>query len=139
MTMRRLRKQRVRPRLFVVVLVLGPLNAQTVFACMMMGGIEFDTCCCDDHAPAILDSDDGDESCCETSVELRIEQSSEQKNPITKPVEVRSDVDPPPAILVAHTIDPRPERAFTTAYRTRIWLSHNPGSQTYLTTLRLRI
>ena len=139
MTMRRLRKQRVRPLLFVMVLVLGPLNAQTVFACMMMGGIEFDTCCCEDHAPAILDSDDGDESCCETSVELRIEQSSEQKNPVTKLVEVRSDVDPPPAVLVANTTDPRSERALTITHRTQNWSYHNPGPQIYLVTQRLRI
>ena len=139
MTMRRLKKQLVRPLLFVMVLVLGPLNAQTVFACMMMGGIELDTCCCDDHAPAILDSDDGDESCCETSVELRIEQSSEQKNPVAKLVEVRSDVDPPAAVFVANTTDPRPERALAIAHRTRNWSSHNPGSRTYLITLRLRI
>ena len=56
MTMRRLRKQLVRPLLFALVLVLGPLNAQTVFACMMMGGVELETCCCGDHEPAILGS-----------------------------------------------------------------------------------
>ncbi len=139
MTMRRLRKQLVRPLLFALVLVLGPLNAQTVFACMMMGGVELETCCCGDHEPAILDSADGEERCCEAGVDLRIEPSSEQQNPATKPVEVRSDVDPPLAILVANLIDPRPERAFTIAHRAQNRSSHNRGSQTYLLTQRLRI
>lgn len=139
MTMRRLRKRLVRPLLFALVLVLGPLNAQTVFACMMMGGVELETCCCDDHEPAILNFADGEEPCCETSVDLRIEPSLEHQNPITKPVEVRSDVDPPLAILVANAIDPRPERALTIAHRKQNWSSHNPGSQTYLLTQRLRI
>ncbi len=139
MTMRRLRKQLVRPLLFALVLVLGPLNAQTVFACMMMGGVELETCCCGDHEPAILDSADGEERCCEASVDLRIEPSLEQQNPITKPVEVRSDVDPPLAILVANAIDPRPDRALAIAHRTQNRSSHNRGSQTYLLTQRLRI
>lgn len=137
--MRRLRKQLVRPLLFALILVLGPLNAQTVFACMMMGGVELETCCCDDREPAVIDFNGGDEPCCKQLVELRMEQPSDQKNPITKPVEVRSDVDPPLAVMVASSVDPRPDRAFVTAYRMRNRLANNLGSQTYLITRRLRI
>ncbi len=137
--MRRLRKRLVRPLLFALILVLGPLNAQTIFACMMMGGAELETCCCDDQVPAIVDFDDQQESCCEIRVELRVETSSEQDSPTTKPAEVRSDVDPPSALLVAYTPDPRFARALTISHQLQNRESQYSRSQTYLTTLRLRI
>ena len=93
--MRRFRKQLVRPLILVLVLVLGPLSAQAVYMCPMMGSVVLEKCCCDDHESVrfILDSEHA--SCCEKSVELHLDGESDQIRTIAKKVDVRSDVDPP--------------------------------------------
>lgn len=141
-----LRRKRpvIRPLLLVLILVIGPVHAQTLFACAMMDTVVHDTCCCDDHEQCADSDCDGAleterEPCCEISLELSIDHGSDQTTRVSKPVEVRSDVDPPPAILVAPHVDMHPYRVVTVAYRPATNTPHQPGSQIYLVTQRLRI
>ncbi|MCZ6855329.1 MAG: hypothetical protein O7G86_15565 [Gammaproteobacteria bacterium] len=136
--MRSHRKQAVRPVLMVLLLLLGPLNAQTVFACMMMSGVVLESCCCDDHEPVINKLDTEHEPCCEKFVELRTDPTSDLST-FTKPVEVRSDVDPPSAVFLAINLVVQPDRVITIATSNRDNSFHHPGSRTYLVTQRLRI
>ena len=76
--------------LLLVAVAVGPLQAQTVFACAMMGTVMQDECCCDDHEAtqgctdsscgAVLESSES--PCCEQSVEIGIDDTSSQENPI---------------------------------------------------------
>jgi hypothetical protein len=127
----------------LLMLAIGPVHAQTLFACAMMDMVVHETCCCDDHdAYAGSDCDDAmateNGSCCEKSVELSIDQGSDQTAAISKPAEVRSDVDPPAATLVATTYA-APVCGAAVIPCQRADSAHQPGSQTYLVTQRLRI
>lgn len=137
--MRNPRKQFIRPVLIALLLVLGPLNAHAVFACAMMGGVVLDNCCCDEHEPADMAVDDEHEPCCEKSIELRIDLESGERSHVTKPVEIRSDVDPPPAILFAADLVVNPYRVIALYQPQALNTAHLSGTHTYLHTQRLRI
>lgn len=133
--------------LLLFVLVVGPLQVQSVFACPMMDEVMHGECCCVGHkadedcvnadfAGAVEANTD---PCCERSVTISIDEEARQDARIVKPVEVRSDVDPPTGIVatlpdrnllprrVAHLLDFSPPAPFKS------------GSDTYLITQRLRI
>lgn len=134
----------MRPLLLVLMLVIGSVHVQTLFACAMMDTIVHGTCCCDEHKRC-ADSDINEalqmerKPCCEKSVELSIDQVSMQTTPINKPVEVRSDVDPPPTIAIAAKCGMQVYRVVTVIDRRAIDMTHQSTAQTYLVTQRLRI
>jgi hypothetical protein len=133
--------------LLLFVLVVGPLQVQSVFACPMMDEVMHGECCCVGHkadedcvnADCAGAVDATTDPCCERSVSISIDEEARQDAPIIKSVEVRSDVDPPTGIVatlpdfdllprrVAHRVDFSPSDSFKS------------GSDTYLITQRLRI
>lgn len=133
--------------LLLVAVAVGPLQAQTVFACAMMGTVMHDECCCDDHEAtqgctdsscgAVLESSES--PCCEQSVEIGIDDPASQENPIVKPVEVRSDGDPPQALISSCGADFIPPAVTATRRFDSASPADPGGSETYLVTQRLRI
>ncbi len=133
--------------LILLVLVIGPLQAQTAFACKMMDTVMLGECCCEAHV-ALKDCVDSDcdaavdsswDPCCERSVDVSIDDDARQDTPIVKPVEVPSDVDPPQAIAASFDV-----LILSQSFVARSVLQPHPiagqsGSDTYLITQRLRI
>jgi len=123
--------------LLALLLVLGPLQAQVLFACEMMGAT-LEACCCDELDGVADHSTDHaqTEPCCEQIVEVRTDPDAAE---FVQPVEVRSDVDPPTAI-VAPSLSVSP----SVVVHHRVVRGDDDGHlasgrQTYLTTQRLRI
>lgn len=138
---------KLRALLTLLVLVIGPLQAQNVFACSMMDGVFRGDCCCvgseSDRDCMGANCDTAVEStpdpCCERSVQVSIDHEARQDAPVVKPVEIRSDVDPPPAHFASFgAIVPPPSRAANNA-SWFIPVFRHSGSDTYLLTQRLRI
>lgn len=127
----------IRSILLVLMLVAGPLQAQTLFTCAMMDAVMED-CCCDE-----MDSRDALEStsepCCEKSVELRFDPASDETSVVIKPIEVRSDVDPPPAIPLEAIVSLPVDRFVVIVPHCALRSAQDPGTDTYLVTQRLRI
>ena len=130
-------------RALVFLLLVGPLQAQQVFACGMMDTTFFDDCCCEDHnSCADANCDDAitseNNQCCEESIELNFNKEANEELTVIKSVEIRSNVDPPPAITSTVEQLLEPIRFTESSY-----LYTNPpdslGSNTYLITQRLRI
>lgn len=123
--------------LLALLLLAGPLHAQTLFACEMMDEV-LEDCCCDE-----TDSNGGfdtlPEPCCEQSVELRFEPASDEPSVVIKPVEVRSDVDPPPAIPTNAIVPLTVDRLVALVPNHNLRTPQQPGTSTYLVTQRLRI
>ncbi len=133
--------------LLLLILVVGPLQAQSVFACSMMDVVMQGDCCCADHKPyqGRADSDcewvvDTQTSpCCEHSVVVSVDEEARQDTPIMTAAEVRTGVDPPPAIHSPIIEIGQPQQ--TSASRVDYFpydVGHS-GSDTYLVTQRLRI
>ena len=76
--MRRFKRTFIRPLLLALMLVMGSVHAQIVFACAMMDmAVQGECACCDhENGKPCVDSDcdiavdSGDDPCCEQSVEL---------------------------------------------------------------------
>jgi hypothetical protein len=130
----------------ILIAVVGPLQAQTLFACSMMNRV-MDECCCDNHqtgedcvnsdCEAAVESSEG--RCCERSVEVNVDEDARQDTQIVKPQEIRTDVDPPQAMIVPLDVIAAPqERAVLDIIRPRSVVRYF-GSDTYLITQRLRI
>ncbi len=134
----------MRPLVPVFMLVAGSMHAQMAFACNALDEIFYDQCCCDAHETcADSDCDEAfetnNEPCCQTSVALVVEDESDRSFATIKPVEIRSDVDPPPAIVSALNVY-EPAYRFPTFVGSQLTGStHRPASNTYLITRRLRI
>lgn len=133
--------------LLLGVLIVGPLQAQSVFACPMMDEVMHGACCCvgnkndQDCVNADCDGamDANTDPCCDRSVTISTDEEARQDAPIIKPVEVRSDVDPPTGIVATITEFDLLQRrvAFHVDLSTPdLYFSH---SDTYLITQRLRI
>ena len=132
----------LRPLLLLIFLVVGPLQAQTVFACVTMDMVMNVSDSCKTNQDCInMDLNDAvelDQSpCFEQSVILSINQDLQQNIPAINSV-IESDIDPPQAI--ATTLDFAPRQQFV-AYIVlpRTNLNSQSGSNTYLITQRLRI
>lgn len=95
-------------------------------------------CCCDD-----LDSQDAletkSEPCCEQTVELRFEPVADETSVVIRPTEVRSDVDPPPAISIEAIVGLPVDSYVAIVPHCVSRNSQAPGTNTYLVTQRLRI
>jgi hypothetical protein len=128
----------IRFLLLMTLLVIGPVQSQTLFACEFMNDIVLDSCCCgemDKAEATALPSD----PCCEKTLELTVDHTSEQAVDVVKPVEVRSDVDPPPVIwtvvLPETQVPPLVRKAFSLSNS----VQQPHATNTYLLTQRLRI
>lgn len=131
--------------LFLLMITIGSLQSKTVFACAMMD-IVMHECCCVNHktdkdcvdssCDVMLESNKG--PCCDRSVEISINEDARQDSPLVKPVEIRSDVDPPQAIVSSSYI-------FVPLHYAATLVAHSQpiaglsGSNIYLITQRLRI
>ncbi len=132
--------------LLLGVLIVGPLQAQSVFACPMMDEVMHE-CCCIGHKTnedcANADCDGAvaanTDPCCDRTVTISIDEEARQDAPIVKPVEVRSDVDPPAGILATITdFNLLPRRVALRVDFSAPELCKS-RSDTYLITQRLRI
>ncbi len=133
--------------LVLLVLVIGPLQAQTAFACEMMDRVMLGECCCEAHV-ALKDGVDSDcgaavdssgDPCCDRSVEVTIDDDARQDTPIVKPVEVPSDVDPPQAIAASFELLILSQSFVALGVFQSQPIAGQSGSDTYLITRRLRI
>ena len=130
-------------RALVFLLLVTPLQAQQVFACGMMGTTFFDDCCCEHHNNC-ADADCSDATstetnqCCKQSVELNISNEMTEDLIVIKSLEIRSNIDPPPAITFTLEQLVEPVR-FTEISYLHTTLPGNLGSNTYFITQRLRI
>lgn len=123
--------------LLALLLMVGPLQAQVLYACDMMGAT-LQSCCCDDieGVPSgSVDSEPAD-PCCERVVEIRSDPDSVE---VVKSLELRSDVDPPAASLV-HPLAVFPLSANSGPIEyARDATALEVGRLIYLTTQRLRL
>jgi len=128
------------------LLAVGPLQAQIVYACTIMGTVLQDRCCCDDAEDCTArDCDDSypsnqDDSCCVQTVILTNDGKVLQPVlPAEQKSEIKSDVDPP-ASTALYTELTIPLRVLAAG----LIFSPSPdpmraGTQTYLKTQRLRL
>lgn len=133
--------------LLLLLLAAGPLQAQATYACAMMDTVVHDACCCE--GPKVEDDcgnpgcdatlESGEGPCCERSVEVTVDQESGQDALTAKPTEVRSDVDPPPALVCSPDALFPPRPFPTRAFADRLAGTGQSGSDTWLLTQRLRI
>jgi len=137
----------LRPILILLILVIGPLHAQTMFACEMMGKVMLDECCCE-VLQALKDGvnsdcadvvDDGKDPCCEQSVQVSVDQEARQDTPIVKPLQLPSDVDPPNTIVALFSMPVEPLLLACPGEIHSSTVAGQTGSDTYLITQRLRI
>lgn len=140
--MYQLKRSFLRPLLLLLILVVGPLQAQTVFACVTMDMVMnvADSCKTNQHCVNMDFSDAlnlSQNPCFEQTVILSINQDLQQNIPAINSV-VESDIDPPQAIATAFDFSPWQQFiAYIVLPRTS--LTGQSGSNTYLITQRLRI
>ena len=131
-------KQIVRAVLLGLMLIVGSVQAQVTYYCSMMESIIPDDCCCAD-----VDADDmlvvEIEPCCDQSVELGIDTTSDQAQSTAKPVKFDSDVDPPDSLAFGLVLSLPSLAAALMPGINQADAIHTAGSSTYLITQRLRI
>ena len=134
--------------LFLFMMAIGSLQARTVFTCAMMGMDILHECCCDgnrtdkdcvDHScDVMLGPNKG--ACCDKSIEISINADEAKQNvSFAKPAEIRSDVDPPQAIIVNYFDIPASPYSVVVLVVNSQPIVSSSGSSTYLITQRLRI
>ena len=127
-----------RSMLLALMLVVGSVQADASYFCTMMDTIIHDGCCCADSGiddMAFTDS----EPCCEKSVDLGIDTSSDQVQSSIKPIKFESDVDPPVTITSAIELAPELLDSAKKSAVIRDGIFNAAGSTTYLITQRLRL
>ncbi len=130
--------QFVRAVLIGLMLIVGSVQAQVSFFCGMMDTVIHDDCCCaDTDVDEMMVTDV--EPCCEKSVELGIDATSDQAQTSIKPIQFESDVDPPATITSAVEVSPQFLDHASIFGVNHTGISHTAGSSTYLITQRLRI
>lgn len=127
----------------IILLLVGPLQAQQVFQCDMMDAAFYDDCCCDDHNNCTdSDCDKVEDSnkipCCDEAVELSINDKTADISKAIKSLEFRTGIDPPAQIILKQNNLLQLSDTFTFQTYPKI-LIHHAGSDTYLITQRLRI
>jgi len=126
-----------------MVLLIGPLQAQSVFACEMMDEVMYGDCCClilrsgEDCTDGALNSKD--QPCCKRSVEVSLDDEARLSSPIIKPFEVHSDEDPPTAIVASLDFLEPPHTCVAVHDSILLPDVRDSGSDIYLLTQRLRI
>jgi hypothetical protein len=133
----------MRSLLLLLILVVGPLQAQTVFVCVTMDMVMNVSDSCKTNQDCInMDLDDvldlNQDPCFEQSIVLSINQDLQQNIPAINSV-VESDVDPPQAISTTLDRVFPPQTVLVFVVFPRINLPGQSSSNTYLITQRLRI
>ena len=133
----------LRPLLLLLFLVVGPLQAQTVFACLTMDMVMNNADNCKTNQDCVyMDFDDmldlNQSPCFEQTMVLSFNQDLQKNIPIINSV-VESDVDPPQAISTILDLVFPPQIILAFVVSNRINFSGQSGSNTYLITQRLRI
>ena len=133
----------MRPLLLLLILVVGPLQAQTVFACVTMDMVMNVGDKCKTNQDCVnLDFDNvldlNQNPCFEQSVVLSIDQDLQQNIPIINSV-IESDIDPPQAVGTALDFVLQQQAVLEIVVFPRINLPGQSSSNTYLITQRLRI
>ena len=128
--------------LLLLLLAVGPLQAQAMYTCAMMDGMVHASCCCDAHSTgddrvSEKTPSDGEDPCCERSIELSVDEASQKV--AGKAAEVRSDPDPPQALIYSIQKVIRPQPIFGSGVRNSSPAARHSRSYTYLITQRLRI
>lgn len=129
---------------FVLVLLNLLFHVQTVFACKMMehaGSIE--ACCCDktDLISTDIQVPEIYTPCCDIGTELTVKGVDTNKKQPLLPF-FQASLDLPPAIFVLLSVSVWPDFVPSLSSPPPWDLNSNPddpGTQTYLSTLRLRI
>ena len=137
----------IRPLLLAVMLVMGPMHAQIVFACAMMDmAVQGECDCCDhENGKPCVDSDcdiavdSEDAPCCEQSVEFSFDGDAGQNTPSAKPAEIRADADRPQVIIASFDFIEPPRMVAARGVVQSLPTPGRFGSDTYLITQRLRI
>ncbi len=151
----RYNKSLLRTSLLMLMLSVGPLHAQILYACAQIekasalaihntndvakhnaGLCNAHQSCVNIDCDNVLDSSQG--QCCEESAALTINPDLQQNIPAINLAEVESDVDPPQAIP-AMPGSFLPQQAFVVSVVFPRINSGQSGSNTYLITQRLRI
>lgn len=143
----RFKQTSIRSLLLALMLVIGPVHAQIVFACAMVDMAMHGECACCDHEndKPCVDSDcdiavdSGDDPCCEQSVELGFDDDARQNTPGAKPAEMRADADPPQIIIASFDLIEPPRVVAVRGVVQSLPTPGRFGSDTYLITQRLRI
>jgi len=140
------RSPMVRKLIAASLLCLGlSAQAQVVFACDLQNGAKNTTCCCEGQMSAGCDMGGGcvlpagavTASCCDIGLDAPLQMTSFSA-PAVQAAMLQQAPQPPPAILhsgvgqVAFDDDHSPQLSF-------VLLPWQPGTRTYLNTLRLRI
>lgn len=131
----------------LLALLIGQVQAQSVFKCALMDEVVHGECCCTTNGIA---GDCGDsacddptngppERCCDRSVELSFNADAQDERPVTKPFELRTGVDPPPAAVGSIVINAQTPTRSALAVPSLPSDAHLIRSDTYLITQRLRI
>jgi len=133
----------LRPLLLLLFLVVGPLQAQTVFACLTMDMVMNNADNCKTNQDCVyMDFDDmldlNQSPCFEQTIVLSFNQDLQKNVPIINSV-VESDVDPPQVMDITLDLIFPPQTVLAFVVFPRINFSGQPGSNTYLITQRLRI
>ena len=124
----------------MIVTVLSLLvQVQSTFACNMMdhpsGPVK--ECCCH-HKSTAPNPDSDQKPCCDYSLELSFKSSPDGSAPLVLPVQL--ELNAPVDVLPSYTLAWTHEDLVTSS---PVWLHDfdppNSGTDTYLTTLRLRI
>jgi hypothetical protein len=141
--MNRRNKSFLRPLLLLLILVVGPLQAQTVFACVTMDMVMNVVDSCKTNQDCVnLDFDNvldlNQNPCFEQSVALSIDQDLQQNIPIINSV-IESDIDPPQAVGTALDFVLQQQAVLEIVVFPRVNLPGQSSSNTYLITQRLRI
>jgi hypothetical protein len=132
-------KQLVRAVLISLMLIVGSVQADVSYLCGMMDMVSHDDCCCADASMDDMMAADSDTPCCEKSVALGIDVTTDQAQSQVKPIKFESDVDPPDNIAFAVENSPQIINRAAIISIQRTATSHTAGSATYLLTQRLRI
>ena len=145
--MLRLKRTFIRPLLLALMLVIGPVHAQIVFACAMMDMAVHGECACCDHendkpcvdSDCAIAVDPGDAPCCEQSVELSFDEDARQNTPGAKAAQIRTDADRPQTIVASFDLIEPPRVVAARGVVQSLPSPGRAGSDTYLITQRLRI
>lgn len=152
--MYRYNKSLLRTSLLILMLSVGPLHAQILYACAQIekasalaihntsdaSGHNADLCnahqsCVNVDCDNVLNSSQG--QCCEKSAELTVSPDLQENIAAINLVEVESDVDPPKPISVKLAF--LPKQTFIASVESPFIKAGQSGSDTYLITHRLRI
>ena len=127
-------------RTFLMVMTLLGLllQAESAFACQMMDAAgPAKECCCGDKPVVPISHQHADQRlCCDFSFELSFKNSYDDSSPLL--VSVQSGHSPPLYAAPGYTLNGSSHERAGVTWRRDFDPAH-PGTQTYLTTLRLRI